>query len=409
VTWPTTLRGVVVALVALVVAVRAQQRVASDEFLQLEPVLQAALAKAAPFTVGIETFGGTRRLLGKEGEFDGDAPPPPKEAPKTVPEAPPPEPEPGDGEERDGKPPKKPLVAPGFQQAQGRTTGVILTADGWILLSRYALNLDPTTVLVTVPGRGTFRAVRAGEDTSRGIALVKIEATGLPVPEFVDPQTVQVGQWAFALGRTFATDEPTVHLGIVSAKQRLYGRALQIDAYTSPANYGGPVVDRQGRVLGIAVPLSPSGRNAGVEWYDSGIGFAATLADIQPLLARMRQGQVLQRGWLGVRLESKHLGPGAKLATLVETGAAKQAGLAEGDLVLAVDGVAVRNGPHLQMLVNSRLGGDEVELTVRRAKDGTETVIGPFALLDAPWTEQTAAKEGDVAPSFPLPVKPEGR
>jgi hypothetical protein len=61
------------------------------------------------------------------------------------------------------------------------------------------------------------------------------------------------------------------------------------------------------------------------------------------------------------------------------------------------------------MLVNSRLGGDEVELTVRRAKDGTETVIGPFALLDAPWTEQTAAKEGDVAPSFPLPVKPEGR
>jgi S1-C subfamily serine protease len=399
----------------------------SDEFVRLEPVLQAALAKAAPFTVTVETFGGTRQAQAKEGPMDADAPPKPrnpvKPAPKPLdPEKPPPVPPDPEHPEQPGKPlpekgdpekgdkdkgkqePKKPLVAPGFQQTQGKTTGVVLTADGWILVSRFALALEPTTVLVTVPGRGTFRAVRAGEDTSRGVALVKIDAVDLPVPEFVHPDQAQVGQWAFALGRTFAADEPTVHLGIVSAKRRLFGRALQIDAYTSPANYGGPVVDLQGRVLGISVPLSPTGRNAGVEWYDSGIGFATTVADIQPLLARMQNGEVLQRGWLGVQLEGTWLGPGAKIAVATKDGAAAKAGLKTGDVIVKVDGAPVRNGPHFQMLVSSRLGGDTVVLDVQRAGAGLETV-GPIALLDAPWSEQVQKKEPELPASFPLPEK----
>ena len=412
--------------VALAAAASAQRAVDADEFLRLEPVVQQALAKAAMFTVTIETFGGTRRVSGSDGDFDGDVPPPPKEPPKqkiepkVEPMPWPPEPEPdhsdpdGPKDPTDPEPPekkekKKPLVADGFKQALGRTTGVVLTSDGWIVVSRFAMNLDPTTVLVTVPGRGTFRAERAGEDTSRGIALVKIPVTGLPVPEFVHPDRVHVGQWAMALGRTFAADGPTLHLGIVSAKHRLYGRALQVDACTSPVNYGGPVVDVQGRVLGIAVPLSPSGRNAGVEWYDSGIGFAATIADIEPLLARMRQGQVLQRGWLGVKLDAKFLGPGAKLGQVNETSAAAKAGLLAGDVITAVDGIAVRNGPHLQMLVNGKLGGDSVTLTVRRAKGDAVATIGPFALLDAPWSEQKGAKDAEPGPAFPLPQKPEGR
>lgn len=401
----------------------AQRGADPEEFLRLEPVLQAAIHKAAPWTVTVETFGGTRRVLGTDGDFDGDLPPEPKKPPKAF--EPKFEPEDDkkekkdekkegdkDGDKKDGdkKDGKKdlPLVAPGFQQAQGRTTGVVVQSDGWIVISRFALNLDPTTILITVPGRGTFRAERVGEDTSRGIALVKIPARDLPVPEFVHPDQVRVGQWAAALGRTFAADEPTVHLGIVSAKHRLFGRALQVDAYTSPANYGGPVIDIDGRVLGIAAPLSPAGRNAGIEWYDSGIGFATTLADIRPLLERMQRGEILQRGWLGVKLESKHLGPGAKLAAVTDSGAAAKNGLRAGDVVTAVDGTAVRNGPHLQMLVNARLGGDMVKLTVRRA-DGSEATIGPFALLDAPWTEQKGAKDAEQPPSFPPLQKPEGR
>ncbi|MFO1032518.1 MAG: trypsin-like peptidase domain-containing protein [Planctomycetota bacterium] len=398
----------------LLAALRAQApAVDPDEFVRLEPVLQAAIQRAAPWTVTVETFGGTRRVMGEDGEFDGDAPPKPKQRPKKQPEPdkkegePKDEQDPKDGKGEKGEKPDLPLVAPGFAQAQGRTTGVVIRSDGWIVVSRFALNLDPTTVLVTVPGRGTFRAERVGEDTSRGIALVKIPARDLPVPTMLHPDSVQVGQWACALGRTFAVDEPTVHLGIVSAKHRLFGRALQIDAYTSPANYGGPVIDLEGRLLGIAVPLSPSGRNAGVEWYDSGIGFATTLADIEPLLARMQDGAILQRGWLGVRLEPSFLGPGAKIASISETGAAAKAGVKAGDVVTAVDGIAVKNGPHLQMLVNARLGGDFVSLGVQRGDEALR--FGPFALLDAPWSEQKGSKDQEQAPSFPPLRKPEGR
>jgi serine protease Do len=277
------------------------------------------------------------------------------------------------------------------------------------MISRFALNLDPTTILINVPGHGTFHAERVGEDTSRGIALVKIDAVGLPVPEFVHPDKVHVGQWAFALGRTFADVDPTVHLGIVSAKKRLYGRALQIDAYTSPANYGGAVVDIYGRVLGMSVPLSPSGRNAGVEWYDSGIGFATTIADIPELIARMKEGQILQRGWLGVQLSSSHLGPGARITGTPKDGAAKEAGLRKGDIILKVDGVDVLNGPHFLMQVSSRLGGDMCTLIVQKKKKGTKPIeVGPITLKDAPWSEQRKGKE-DLPASFSLPEGEEGR
>jgi S1-C subfamily serine protease len=397
----------------LVAAAQAQRPVDADEFQHLEPVLQRALAAAAPFVVTIETFGGARRTLGADGPMDGDGPPQPRPAPEPKPEpkpedGPPPKPDEAPEDKGEKKKLKLPLVPEGFQQTRGRTTGVVLTSDGWILVSRFALNFDPTTVLVTVPGRGTFHAERAGEDTSRGIALVKIDAADLPVPTFVHPDEVKVGQWAFALGRTFAADEPTVHIGIVSAKNRLFGRALQVDAYTSPANYGGPVIDVRGRVLGIAVPLSPSGRNAGVDWYDSGIGFAVTIADIHDLLARMQQGQVLQRAWLGVHLSLSHLGPGAKLSGAPKDGAAAEQGLRKGDVITAVDGIEVQNGPHFQMLVSSRLGGDRVMLTWLDDGEG-EPITKEITLRDAPWSEQQADKSAELPASFPLPEKEEGR
>lgn len=395
-------RGCAALLVAMPLV--AQGAATPDEFARLEVVLAAALQKAAPFTVTVETFGGTRRLQGREGPMDGEAQPRARPSPRP---SPPKAPTPPD---RDGKPApepapvKKPLVAGGFQQTGGRTTGVVLTSDGWILVSRFALALEPTTILITVPGRGTFHAERAGEDTSRGIALVKIDASDLPTPEFVDPATVKVGQWALALGRTFAGELPTVHFGIVSARQRLFGRALQVDAYTSPANYGGPVIDVHGRVLGIAVPLSPSGRNAGVEWYDSGIGFATTIHGQERLLERLRRGEVLQRAWLGVQFAPDHLGPGAKLAAVTADGPAARAGepLAKGDVLLAVDGVEVRNGPHGLSLLGAHLGGAKVRLAVRRGDvDLPEQVV---ELADAPWLEQRPQTE-ELPASFEVPEK----
>ncbi|MGE3173351.1 MAG: S1C family serine protease [Planctomycetota bacterium] len=377
------------ALVAVAGAAAAQgARVAADEFVQLEPVLRRALERAAPWTVTIETFGGARRTLtGGEGAVDSSDP--------GRPQAPRPSPDRKGG---------LPLTQPGFHQTQGRSTGIVIGSDGWILVSRFALNFDPTTILVTVPGRETLHAERRGEDTSRGIAVLKIDAQDLPVAEFVHPDDVRVGQWAFALGRTFGADEPTVHFGIVSALRRQFGRALQIDAYTSPANYGGPVIDAEGNVLGIAVPLSPAGRDAGVEWYDSGIGFAATIADIPGIVERMKQGEILHRGWLGVSLSMSHLGPGAKLAGTPKEGVAAQANISKGDVILEVDGIPVRNGPHLQMLVSSRMGGAAVSLLVQRQFE-QEPASMTLLLADVPYAERAEGADPELPASFPLPEK----
>jgi serine protease Do len=386
--------------VAIASALTGQRPIDADEMRHVEAVLQAALAKCAASVVTVETFGGARRVLAEgDGPTDGGPARPPQPKPR---------PKPGEAPEPRGDKPKLPLAQPGFHQSQGKTTGVVLTADGWILVSRFALNFDPTTILVSA-GAQTWHAERKGEDTSRGIALVKIDAQDLPVPAFVHPSSVRVGQWAFALGRTFGIDEPTVHIGVVSALRRQFGRALQVDAYTSPANYGGPVIDIHGRVLGIAVPLSPAGRDAGVEWYDSGIGFATTIADIPELIARMQQGEVLHRGWLGVTLVQDHLGPGAKIAGTPRGGVAEQAGVRKGDLVLEIDGVPVQNGNHFQMLVSSRMGGDPVGLKVQK-KSGGPPVAMTVILADTPWEERRSGLTDDLPATFPLPEKKgEGR
>ena len=98
-------------------------------------------------------------------------------------------------------------------------------------------------------------------------------------------------------------------VGIFSAKGRVWGKALQTDATVSPNNYGGPLVDIRGRVMGVLVPLSPEcGRGgAGVEWYDSGIGFAIPLENIETVLPKLRKGQDLYTGVAGVFMQSTNL------------------------------------------------------------------------------------------------------
>ncbi len=115
------------------------------------------------------------------------------------------------------------------------------------------------------------------------LVLLKVAADeALPVPTWVPRQELAVGQWTIAVGRTYPGSFPNVSVGILSAINRVWGKAVQTDAKVSPSNYGGPLIDIRGRVIGVLVPLSPQqeGEFAGAEWYDSGIGFAVPLADI---------------------------------------------------------------------------------------------------------------------------------
>lgn len=263
-------------------------------------------------------------------------------------------------------------IRPGqFLKGRGASTGLVIDSDGWILTTRFVTRVNPTSIIVTLGDGRKLTAKRMGEDRSRGIALLKVEAKDLPVPEFVSQDGIQVGDWALALGRTFGPKKPTVHAGIVSALRRVDGRAVQTDAYTSPVNYGGPLIDIKGRVMGIVCPLSPKGDVAGTEWYDSGIGFAANLDSMDDVLAGMKEGHIYKKALLGVNIDQSFLGPGARIARAAKRKtAAGHAGLGKGDVLLSLDGAQVRNASHLQWLIGGHYGGDFVTLRYKRKKTG---------------------------------------
>ena len=198
------------------------------------------------------------------------------------------------------------------------------------------------------------------------------------MPEFVHPKDVKVGQWCFVLGRTFGLKDASVHMGVVSAKDRIFGRAIQTDAYTSPANYGGPLMDVGGKIMGISAPLSSSGRQAGEDFYDSGIGFGASIADIWPLIERMKKGEKLHRGYLGVATVPSHMGPGAKLSKVQKKSPARNAGIRKGDTILEIDRVKVMNSFHLQMLVGSKMVGDPVAVKYKKRRGGEIITVTVF-------------------------------
>ena len=111
-------------------------------------------------------------------------------------------------------------------------------------------------------------------------------------------------------------------------------------------------------------------------------GFCATIADIAPLLERMKQGEVLHRGWLGIATKIDHLGPGAVVQTIAPESPANGAGLKKGDTILAVDEVVVRHNFHLQMLLGQKGSGEPVHLKIKRKKD--EEQFGITVFLGAP-------------------------
>lgn len=253
----------------------------------------------------------------------------------------------------------------------GPTTGVVVDANGWIISSAYNLANRPAGVLVTLPNGARFAARVVGTDHNRMVSLLKIEHTGLVVPNVLPVREMRTGQTALALGRTWSLEEPSVSVGIVSALGRVWGRAIQTDAKVSPVNYGGPLVDLQGRVFGVLVPLSNTQQNssAGVEYYDSGIGFAIPLEDILRSLPRLRQGD-LHSGLLGIYPTSNDM-----FSTVVTIGKvawrspAENAGLRPGDVVIGADGKPVRRLAEFFHAMGTKYVGETLELQVRREKE----------------------------------------
>jgi serine protease Do len=255
----------------------------------------------------------------------------------------------------------------------GPTTGLVVSPDGYIVSSAFNFVQQPASILVTFASGKQAPAELVATDHSRMIVLLKTSGVAdLPVPEPVPASEIRVGQWAVAVGRTFRADRTNVSVGIVSAVNRMFGKVLQTDADVSMANYGGPLVDVNGRVLGVIVPIAPQGASevAGVEWYDSGIGFAVPLETITKHLGQLKRGEDLHAGILGIGLSPRNPhSASAVLAAVRPDAPAGKAGLKKGDLIVEVDGKPIRTQTDLRFALGTRYGGDTIEVVIQRGDD----------------------------------------
>ena len=263
--------------------------------------------------------------------------------------------------------------------SQGPTTGLFVSADGYIVSSAYPFAQRPSSILVMLPGGDRLPARLVATNHSRKFVLLKVDPPAplpaIPNPDFFGEtgfRDVHPGQWAIAVGRTMQPDVVNTSVGVISAVGRKQGRALQTDAKVSPASYGGPLVDVRGRVLGVLVPISPEGESevAGASFYDSGIAFAVPMAQIFAALPRLRAGEDLYRGLLGVSFPkgASYRQP-PRVDTVHPGSPADGAGIQPEDLILAVDGRAVATVANLRTALGPRYAGDRVEIKLRRGEE----------------------------------------
>ena len=263
------------------------------------------------------------------------------------------------------------------KQGEGNTTGLLISRDGHIVTSTFNfIQSPPVITVITADGKRRV-AKMLGRDEIRKLCILKIDSfAGIELPEFANALSVRVGQWAISVGVGYGDVNPAISSGIISAKNRIGGRAIQTDANTSPANYGGPLLDIRGRVIGICVPLNPQQQSvgAGVEWYDSGIGFAIPLTGEDPFLERLKDGANIYPAFLGVRTQPNSEGDGLRVAEVVVDSPAAQAGLMHGDIILKINQLKVDDLQGLRRILYRFEAGADVELSYRREDGDSETV-----------------------------------
>lgn len=323
------------ALVLIVPAARAQ-----DANEAIEKAMKAAAERVAPSIVKIETSGGAETIRGGAPAGPGRGGPP---------------------------------QGPGIRKGVGATTGIVVSADGFVISSAFNFANKPTDIFVSIPGKERLVAKIVATDHTRFLTLLKVDAKGLPVPTPFPKAEMEMGQWAIALGRTLDPNldhPPSISIGIVSAKNRIWGKAIQTDAKVSPVNYGGPLAALDGRIFGVLVPASTRGEDetAGVDWYDSGIGFAIPLEDVLAVVPRLKEGKDLRRGLLGVTPKSggdMYNAP-AVIGSIMPGSAAERIGLKVDDTITQIDGKPIPNYSTVMHVLGPKYEGDVVEVRVKR-------------------------------------------
>ncbi len=272
------------------------------------------------------------------------------------------------------------------------TTGVVVSTDGEIVSSSFGFGSDIAAIFIQGADGERHGAVVAAIDQVRKLVLLRAKTSKYAPPKWAD-SVPDVGAWAVATGRFYATSMPSAALGVVSAVDRVHGLAIQTDAKVSPINYGGPLVGLNGSVFGVLVPLAPgneaTGVAAGVEWYDSGIGFAVPAKDVLESVERLRTGEDRRHGVLGISLSSDNqLSPYIEVKTVHSGSPADLGGIQVGDQIMTVNGRSVARIGTLQRILKSSWAGDLVSFGVRRGSDELQietTLTDEIKVPDSGW------------------------
>lgn len=300
-----------------------------------------------------------------------------------------------------GVPPGSPLedLFRRFQEQQGDSgepvtreatslgSGFIIDPSGYIVTNNHVISAGEgkdtpvDSITVTLSDRREYKAKIIGRDALTDMALLKIEATGLPYVKFGNSQTVRVGDWAIAIGNPFGLGG-TVTAGIVSALHRnigsgQYDRYIQTDASINQGNSGGPLFDLDGNVIGVNTAIfSPTGGNVG-------LGFSIPAELAYPVIQQLRATGTVKRGYLGVGIQplSTDIAAGLGLpkdrgeivASVEPSGPAAKAGIKQGDVIVKINGSDVTYDNTLSYVVANTPIGSTVPIELIR--DGQRKTV----------------------------------
>ncbi len=264
-------------------------------------------------------------------------------------------------------------------KTRGSGSGVIISTNGYIVTNNHVVeNATEKGVTVQTFDKKEYKAKVIGRDPLTDLALIKIEAEGLPVAHFANMNTVKVGEMVLAVGNPIGLSH-TVTQGIVSAIGRgsISGKRglniehyIQTDAAINPGNSGGGLFDINGSLVGINTAIATE--NGGFMGY----GFAIPIDLMQAVVNDLIDDGEISRGYIGVAIDdvdevlAKGLGlpkvQGVLVQSLVENGAAKSAGIQSGDVILEIDGKEVNSPSELQSRIVFYKAGDKVNVTIWR-------------------------------------------
>ena len=293
--------------------------------------------------------------------------------------------------------------APDEEQQRGVGSGFIFTTDGYVMTNAHVVD-GADEVYVTLTDKREFKAKLIGADKRTDVAVVKIEATGLPAVKIGDVSKLKVGEWVMAIGSPFGL-ENTVTAGIVSAKARDTGEFvpfIQTDVAINPGNSGGPLINLRGEVVGInSQILSRSGGFMG-------ISFAIPMDEATRVADQLRAGGRVVRGRIGVQIgevtkdvaESLGLGraAGALVRSVEPGGPAEKAGVEAGDIITKFDGKSVERSSDLPRLVGGTKPGTKANLQVLR-RGNTRDLGVTVAELEPDRGRRAATPESRQTPS----------